>query len=352
MIRFDDEIGSGLIIGKDTDFIYLATAYRSKLAAEGVNLTIEVEFHNGKMARNVSVIPTTEVNRAIDDGITFLKITRKNLPFSIEMPILQRFPEEESTDALQLVGHKSSQETWRRAPLVRTVDADTVSGLKDFEHAVELPIIPSGYFGGGAFDVDWRLAGITTRKSSKSKDGRVYTIVLKIHRLLERARNVPIPLAPYLLREPGRALELDVRQFVPYTNVLKYRSPGGGYTVDFASAWNMVSYRPEVKYRVFVRIRGEWHLWDKFVATDVNLSVRYDYWIPEIAEQLAVCNSLVLQSGIYAYNAIISGLEGNIYGGGSPKASARPDPCMHIFSERNERLVSQSISRFATRHKN
>lgn len=351
MIKFIDEVGSGLIIGKDADFIYLATAHNSKFATKEHNQAIVVEFHNGKLARDVTVVPITEVNRAFDDDLIFLKVARKKLTFSIEMPILDRIAEEEEAEALQLIGHKSSQKTWRRTSLSQSVDSDTVASLKDSEYAVESTANFSGYLGGGAFDADWRLAGLTTRESNESKDGRVYTIVLKIHRLLERARNVPIPLAPYLLREPSGALELDVRQFVPYTNVLKFRQGSRSY-VEFASDWEMGNYRPEVKYRFFVRIGDEWHLWDKFVASDVNLLIRYEYWIPEIAELLAVCNSMILQNGVYAYNAIISGFEGNIYGGGTPKTSVRPDPCMHIFSERNEKLVSQSISPLSTHYKN
>lgn len=353
MLTVGNEIGSGIILGEDGAFLYLATAHHVVSAATAGDKTIEAEFHKNKKSDNVTIIPL-EKAAALD--IAFLKVAKKGLPFEVGMPVIHRIGENETSNSYQLVGRKAKNRKWRRTPLLKVVDRDKLPYLDASETVLEfsVPADFQGYSGGGAFDEDWQLGGITkgSLPSSDSFDSEEYTVIIKLASILDLAKEFSIPLAPFLRLNEDRPLPVRFFQSIPAMGTsIRRQAPKRskkydksdrsllGWQVQITPYWKLNDYLPDVNIHIYVRITDNWRLWDQKIENAAGLGTSYQYRIPVIADALAVCTSNRLQTGGYAYNVVISILE-EIYvtDNGQPTFSTESNPCLRYFSRLPQKL--------------
>ncbi len=186
------EFGAGLIVGSDSNWIYIATAAHVVHGGKASDIQIKFRQLVGEK-KSASVIAST-----VDEDFDFavLKVASDK---QISMPRIGRLYQGETPSKLQFVGRTSNDRHWSSSPLFKATPISD-EDFGDHVFAGAFPLMPlKGFSGGGVFDAEWRLAGMHLADNVVDEDsGNALAKYLKLSWLRSRLEQISIPMALYL----------------------------------------------------------------------------------------------------------------------------------------------------------
>lgn len=218
--------GSGIIVGEDDRWVYIITAAHVVWNHSAVDIyNVEALFKQVPDQR-FPVLLATPVNRKaisatpasvdLSSDFAVLKVDKNNLPQKIVMPTVGRRYDNEEINKVQFVGRKSIQQQWRGTPLFEVLPSSELVSTKAHQLVAQSFFQLSGYSGGGIFDEQWRLVGMTIKGGVQSENFSEdeLTAGINITWIIEKLKGLAIPLAPYLggFEEGPLSLEIATSQ--------------------------------------------------------------------------------------------------------------------------------------------
>lgn len=202
-------IGSGIIVGEDEEWVYVATAAHvvwneseTKLfELEVIFRTLPNKVFSAQLANplNRSAMSSTPISVDINNDFAVLKI-KKNKENKYPTIAISRVIRGISVSKVQYIGRKSFEQTWRGSPLSEVVDkASLPDRYKD--HITSRTFYNlEGYSGGGVFSADWKIVGMTVKGGvlSNSTKAEKLTSALSIDWVKSKLESLSIPLSTYL----------------------------------------------------------------------------------------------------------------------------------------------------------
>lgn len=294
----ENNYSSGLIVGENDSWIYIATAASSLFGNQNGSQKVFAEFY--QLPGATFKIQTEHVD--IDNDFAVAKVDKKQAS-TIVIPSLSRAYVSETHNKLQLVGRKSLQQLWRLSPFFEVLDMNHLDStqkshitLKSF---FELP----GFYGGGVFDKDWRLVGMAI-KSTTSTQGYAadeLTDTIPIAWIVDKLTHLSIPKAEYLVYKQGSPLaeKLALYQMLRLRSTLFSDDLGGNLSLLFRVFRGQTV--EAAKVYVYVKNSQEqWFLSGEKILGDDIFHAEASFIIPKSSTKVVVCYSNKLKSGGFA----------------------------------------------------
>lgn len=294
----DYKYSSGFIAGEDSDWIYIVTAANSLIGELNSRGKIFAEFKQlpGEIFK-------TEIEHVdIESDIAVAKVNKKHAS-TIKVPKLSYSFAPETHDKLQLIGRKSLQELWRVSPLFELLNDSKLSEtdkpylvLKTF---FELP----GFYGGGAFDKDWRLIGMPIRAKFSEERYAIDELahIIPISWIGKKLESLSIPLADYLKFKQGDALtgKLAYSQTLSLRANLFSDDLGGHLSLLFYVFMGKTVNAATVSVYV-MNDKNQWFLINKKDLGSEIFNSEASFLIPMSSKKIVICHSNELELGGYS----------------------------------------------------
>lgn len=304
--------GSGLVVGEDDSWIYIITAAHvvwDDEVTKAYDSTVEFKAFPGKKFPIVLATPintaapsATPVSLDLMADFAVLKVNKTDLP-KIQMPELGRVFDNEPVNKVQFVGRKSLKDRWRGTPLFDVISSDELISVEDHQIVVNSFFQLSGYSGGGVFEENWRLAGMTIKGGVQSTSFAEdeLTSVLHVSWVIEKLKSLSIPLAPYLTVKEGLLSHDMTTSNMPFVSISVLpnvpESNGGKLMISLHSSFGALK---NIQYKIF--IKNKKNTWSKLSEEVVDLSYssfpKTKNWIlTEDITNVFVCYSAPIRAG-------------------------------------------------------
>lgn len=308
-----ENFGAGIIVGDDANWIYIATAAHvvwDRDENRMLDITAEFKQLPGKNApvelavdfkSNTDAVSSTPPSINLNEDFAVLKV-RKDALQTIAMPKIRRIFEGEKIQQVQFIGRKSLQQLWRSTPLFEVVDPSKLVEPKRHEMVAKTFFELAAFSGGGVFDSEWRLAGMTIEGGAQSQSFEVdeLTTLNRIDWIAAELKRLAIPMAPYLLNQNEGPLppETAMRELPRVSGMLL--PDGLGAKLNLVSQVFSGGSIENVDFHIYAKAKNQnWFLLGSESVESIHAGHQKMHLIPKGISDIFVCHSNTLKNGGY-----------------------------------------------------